>query len=61
MKVFGDLVFENGSPVEYIFCSNDIRFFVKYDDVFQEAEIRDGTVYVNSPMVNGVAELWYRA
>lgn len=61
MKVFGDLVFENGSSVECILCLSNIRFFVKYDDVFQEAEIRDGTVYVTSPMVNGVAELWYRA
>lgn len=61
MEIFGNLIFENGSSVECILCRSDIRFFVKYDDVFQEAEIRDCTVYVNSPMINGVAELWYRA
>lgn len=59
MKVFGNLVFENGTSFEYIFCFFDTRFFVKYDDVFQEAEIRNGMVFVSSPMINGDAELWY--
>lgn len=60
MKFFCDLSFENGSSSVWVFCCG-IKFLIRYDNVFQEAVIRNGIVYVNSPMVNGVAELWYRA
>lgn len=59
MKVFENFKFENGYSVKGIPFNSCSICFVKYDDVFQCAEIRNGMVCVSSPMINGDAELWY--